>query len=100
MIEAGKPAGEATPAFELAGAPTDFQAITWDDSRRKFLVGTAAKGTVLAVAADGSSEVLLQANADNGMWSVNGLAADPEHNRLWISSAATKRFSGYSPTDA
>lgn len=99
MVEAGKPAGEATPAFKLAGSPADFQAIVWDDSRKKFLVGTAARGTVLAVAADGSSEVLLQADAKNGMWSVNGLAADRKHNRLWISSAATERFSGYSPTD-
>jgi hypothetical protein len=100
MIEAGQPVGEATLAFSLAGSPQDFQAMTWDDSRKKFLLGTAHLGIVLAVAMDGSSEELLRANDENGLWSINGLAADPENNRLWISSAATEKFSGFVPTDS
>jgi hypothetical protein len=100
MLEAGKPAGEGEVAFKLAGLPADYQAITWDESREKFLVGTAEKGRVLAIAADGSAEVLLEANDDNGLWSVNGLAADPARNRLWVSSAATPKFSGFMPADS
>jgi hypothetical protein len=99
MIEAGKAAGEGEPAFTLQGVPADFQAIAWDSSRDKFLVGTAATGTVLAVAADGSSEVLLKADGHNGMWSVNGLAVDPARSRLWISTAATPKFEGFKPAD-
>jgi len=99
MVEAGKPAGEGQLAFTLPGAPADFQAIAWDSSRGKFLVGTAARGTVLAIAEDGSSEVLLKAADHKGMWSVNGLAADPARNRLWISTAATPKFEGFAPAE-
>jgi len=99
MIEAGKPAGEGQLAFTVPGAPSDFQAIAWDASRGKFLVGTAAKGRVLAIAEDGSSEVLLEAADNKGMWSVNGLAADPARNRLWISTAATQKFEGFAPAE-
>ena len=97
MIEAGKPAGEGTVAFRLPGNPRDFQAMAWDPSRNTYLVGTANKGQVLAVGEDGTADVLLQANEKNGMWSVNGLAADVKHNRLWISSAATPTFEGFAP---
>jgi hypothetical protein len=99
MVEAGKPAGEAQLAFTVPGAPADFQAIAWDASRGKFLVGTAARGTVLAVAEDGSAEVLLKAADNKGMWSVNGLAADPGRNRLWVSTAATPKFEGFAPAE-
>jgi sugar lactone lactonase YvrE len=99
MVEAGKPAGEGQVAFTLPGAPADFQAIAWDSSRSKFLVGTAARGTVLAVAEDGSTEVLLKAADNKGMWSVNGLAADPARNRLWVSTAATPKFEGFVPAE-
>jgi len=98
LVEAGKPAGDAAVAFKLSGTAADFQAIAWDASREKFLVGTAKEGLVLAVAEDGSSEVLLRADADNGLWSINGLAVDAAGNRLWISSAATPKFAGFKPS--
>jgi hypothetical protein len=99
MVEAGKPAGEGAPAFSLPGHPADYQSIAWDSSRGKFLVGTAEAGTLLAVADDGSSEVLLQAGQGNGLWSINGLAVDAGRNRLWISSAATGKYKDFIPTD-
>jgi hypothetical protein len=97
LIEAGQPAGEGVAAFRLAGSPRDYEAIDWDESRQRFLVGTLAEGKLLAVADDGSSEVLLQAGPENGMWSINGIAVDANNGRLWISSSATPRFNGVSP---
>jgi hypothetical protein len=99
MIEAGAPAGEGTVAMTLAGNPEDYGAITWDGSRDRLLVGTVRDGRILAVDRDGDSEVLLQANADNGLWSVNGLAVDEGRKRLWVSSAATPAFAGYAESD-
>jgi hypothetical protein len=99
MVEAGKPAGEGAQAFRLPGVPADYQAIAWDAGRGKFLVGTVAEGRVLAVSDDGSSEVLLEADGKNGMWSVIGLAVDASRNRLWVSSAANPGFSRFIPTD-
>jgi len=42
---------------------------------------------------------LLKADAENGFWSITGLAIDVDNNRLWLSSAATPSFAGYSAAD-
>jgi hypothetical protein len=73
MVEAGKPAGEGTVAFRLPGNPKDFQAMAWDPSRNKYLVGTAEKGQVLAVGEDGTAEVLAgcsSSTSKRSSWSV------------------------------
>lgn len=98
MIEAGQPAGDGTVAMTLAGNPADFRAMAWDGSRDRLLVGTLSEGKVLAVDADGNSEVVLQADSDNGLWSVNGLAVDERRNRLWVASSSTPRFTARSET--
>jgi len=97
MIEAGQPTGEGSVALTLAGDPADFAALAWDGSRNKFLVGTISEGKLLAVGADGDPEILLEANEENGLWSINGLAVDLKRKRLWISSHATPRFARFSP---
>lgn len=99
MINAGSPAGEGAVAMTLAGDPADYSAIAWDGSRERFLVGTLRDGRILAVDAAGDAEVLLQADADNGLWSVNGLAVDESRKRLWVSSVATPAFAGYTESD-
>ena len=99
LIEAGKSAGVSNPVFTLPGQPADFRSIAWDESRERFLVGTMSNGSVIAVAADGTSEVLLEANDENGLWSINGIAVDAAHNRLWVSSAATPLFEAFSSDD-
>jgi len=99
MIEAGSPAGDGVVAMTLKGDPADYQAIAWDGSRDRLLVGTASDGRVLAADAGGKAETLLQANDENGLWSVDGLAVDEGRNRLWISSSSTPRFAGYSEGD-
>ena len=99
LIEAGQSGGVATAAFTLPGNPADFRAIAWDQSRNSFLVGTIHKGAVIAVSIDGETEVLMEADDVNGLWSINGMAVDAERNRLWISSAATPLFAGFTATD-
>jgi hypothetical protein len=99
MIDAGKPAGKGEVAVTLPGAPQDYGAMAWDPGRERLLVGTVRAGKVLAVADDGSSEVLLEASNANGLWSITGLAVDSKNERLWISSSASPAFGGYSPAD-
>jgi hypothetical protein len=100
MIEAGNPAGVSETVANLGPEFNDPGAITWDESRGRFLVGTRSSGTLLAVGQDGSSEILLQANNENGLWAIKGLHADAANNRLWISSAAIAEFAAFQPTDA
>ena len=99
MVEAGQPAGDGSPVFTLDADPADFGAIAWDGGRNGFLVGTISEGKLLSVSADGTSEVLLAANDENGLWSINGLAIDENKKHLWISSAATPRFAGFAAID-
>ncbi len=99
MVEAGQPSGDGSPAFTLDADPADFGAIAWDRSRNNFLVGTISEGKLLSVSADGTSEVLLAANDENGLWSINGVAIDENRKHLWVSSAATPRFAGFTPID-
>jgi len=99
LIEAGNPAGDAAPVFDLPEQASDFQAIAWDGSRNRYLVGTQAEGALIAISEEGEKELLLKADEENGLWSIMGLSVDEERNRLWVSSSSTPRFSGYSASD-
>ncbi len=99
MVEAGTPAGRGDIVFTLPAELSRPTAISWDESRERFLVGTENDGTVVAVGQDGSSQVLIKANEKNGLWAIRGLFVDSENNRLWISSAAVPAFSGYRDGD-
>ncbi|MEE8495575.1 MAG: hypothetical protein V3S21_03785, partial [Xanthomonadales bacterium] len=99
MIEAGLPAGRGEVVFTLPAEFSSPAAISWDESRERFLVGTQNDGTVVAVSLDGSTQVLIKANDENGLWAIRGLFADTENNRLWVSSAAVPAFSAYQAID-
>jgi len=99
MIEAGKPNGVGTVTATLPGSPQDYAAIAWDPSRDRLLVGTVVGGQLLALAADGSVETLLEADDANGLWSLTGLAVNPETNRLWVATTALPEYGKLSPAD-
>jgi len=99
MIKAGEAMGESEVAFTLPHSIVLPEAMAWDESRQSFLIATAAQGSIYAVTQNGESRELLKANAENGMWAIFGLLVDQPRNRLWVSSAATRTFSGYDPAD-
>lgn len=99
LIDAGKPAGEGTLAFRLEGAANNYSAIAWDKSRQAFLAGTVAEGVLLSVTEGGETRVLLEADEENGLWSITGIAVDAANNRLWLASSATPQFTAFSVTD-
>jgi len=99
MIMAGNPVGESETVFTLPQSAVLPETIAWDESRQKFLVGTVADGSILAVGKDGQATELLRANDENGMWSIFDIIVDQAHNRLWVSSAAIPVFSGFDPVD-
>jgi hypothetical protein len=99
MVLAGEPMGESEVVFTLPESVKMPQAMTWDESRGKFLIGTQSDGRILAVGTDGEMEELIKANNDNGLWSVMGLLVDAPNNRLWVTSAALPVFHTYGPAD-
>ncbi|MFV1998701.1 MAG: hypothetical protein ACC641_11930, partial [Acidiferrobacterales bacterium] len=99
MKMAAEPVGEAEPVFTLPDNVLLPETIAWDESRQKFLVGTVAEGSIFAVGKDGQATLLLAANAENGMWAVFDILVDEARKRLWVTSAATPKFSGFDPID-
>ncbi len=99
MIDAGAPNGKGDVIFTLPAEQSSPVAISWDESRGLFLVGIESSGAVVALSGDGSGQVLIEANDENGLWAIRGLFADNENNRLWVSSAAVPAFSAYKDVD-
>ena len=99
MKMAGEPLGESEKVFVLPEDVLLPEAIAWDESRQKFLVGTVAEGQLVAVGKDGQLEELLKANKENGLWAIFDILVDQSRNRLWVTSAAVKGFSGFDPID-
>lgn len=99
MVEAGQPAGRAEPVLLMKDEHGTPSALTWDQSRERFLVGTLGTGAILSVAPDGSQDVLMKADLENGLWAIRGIHADANNNRLWVTTSAIPEFEQYSPAD-
>ena len=99
MKMAAEPMGESESVFTLPESVVAPEAIVWDESRQSFLVATVAAGSIFAVKENGETSELLKADKDNGLWAIFGLLVDQTRNRLWVTSAATRAFSGFDPAD-
>ncbi len=99
MIAAGEPMGASEPVFTLPDNVLKPEAISWDESRQKFLVGTITTGSIFAVSKDGQVSELLSANSENGLWAIFDILVDQAGNRLWVSSAAVPGFENFDLID-
>jgi len=99
MVMAAATVGESETVFTLPASVLLPETIAWDNSRQKFLIGTIATGSILAVGKDGQSTELLKADAENKMWSVLDILVDEPRKRLWVTSAATAGFIGLDPAE-
>lgn len=99
MKMAAEPMGDASVAFALPEDVKLPETITWDETRQKFLIGTVAEGSVLAVDMDGKTEELFRATETNGLWSVFDILVDAARNRLWVTSAASPKFIHFNAAD-
>jgi len=99
MKIAAEPMGHSEPVFTLPDSVVMPETMAWDESRQKFLVGTVAEGSILAVGKDGQVNELLKANPENRMWAVFDILVDQARKRLWISSASMPGFLRFDPVD-
>lgn len=99
LIKAGEPMGEGKVVFTLPAAAVQPQAIAWDNSRGKFLVGTIESGALLAVGPAGEAEELLRPTDENGLLAIIGIAVDEAHERLWVTTAGVPGFAPLIPTE-
>lgn len=99
MVMAAAPVGESETVFTLPEEVVMPETIAWDESRQKFLIGSVADGSIVAVGKDGQVTELLKANLGNGMWAVLDILVDAAHETLWVTSASIPEFSGFDPVD-
>lgn len=99
MKIAGEPMGKSEPVLTLPDEVIMPEAIAWDESRQRFLIGTVAEGSIYAVGKDGESSELLRANNENGLWAILDILVDQQRNRLWVSSASMPAYLRFDPVD-
>jgi hypothetical protein len=94
-----KPFGEGKVAFTLPGGDHLFESLAYDPKRKQFLVGSVRDGTISLVGKDGSLHDFIAPNADNGLWSVYAMAADPADDALYVASTSSVYFKGFRKED-
>ena len=99
MVRAGEPIGEYQVVTALDSALGRVEAIDWDPTREAFLVGSVTAGRLVAVNEDGGFQELIRADRENGLWGIHDIIVDAPRNRLWVSSAATRAYSGFDETE-
>lgn len=92
LVKAGEPNGIGKTAAELPKSGWNPEAMAWDASAGRFLVGSLEDGVIYSVTVDGKVSELLKSDSKNGLRAIYGLAVDAERKRLWVSSTATPAF--------
>ena len=81
------PINHSLTAFVLPQKDFFPEGITWDSERKLFLVGSIHQRLILSIDAQGNTRRFIQP-AQDGIWSVLGLAAHGPSRRLWACSTA------------
>ena len=87
--------GEGKVAFELPKGDYLFESMGHDPKRKQLLVGSAREGKVYLVDMKGKLTDFIQPTAENGVYAVFDLAVDAAHDRLYVASAGTPYFKGF-----
>lgn len=92
--------GEGKVAFELPKGDYLFDALAWDAKRSQLLAGSQREGNIYRVDAKGKLERFIATDAANGPWSVDAMGVDSKHGKLWVASASTTIYNGFSADNA
>jgi hypothetical protein len=88
--------GEGRVVHTLPRQDLLIESLVFDPTRGRLLAGSVREGKVFSVEEDGSLKTLVEANAENGLWGVFGVAVDAERGVLWVASTAVPHFRAYS----
>ncbi|HEV7490760.1 MAG TPA: hypothetical protein VGO25_08140 [Rhodanobacteraceae bacterium] len=91
--------GEGKVAFTLPKGDNMFESLAFDPARKQFLVGSVREGKIYRVGKDGKLEDFIAPGADNGLWSVYAMAADPANDVLYVASTSSVYFKGFKQED-
>ncbi|MEO6687779.1 MAG: hypothetical protein ABIS07_09490 [Dokdonella sp.] len=94
-----KPFGEGKIAFSLPKGDTLFESLVFDPKRQQFLAGSVREGKIYLVDKSGKLQDFITPNAENGLWSVYAMAADPDSDALYVASTSSVYFKDFAKAD-
>ena len=94
-----QPFGEGKVAFTLPKGDYVFESLAYDPKRKQFLAGSVREGKIYLVGKDGKLEDFITPGADNGLWGVYAMAADPANDALYVASTSSVYFKGFKQED-
>jgi sugar lactone lactonase YvrE len=94
-----KPFGQGKVAFSLPKGDYMFESLAYDPARKEFLAGSVREGKIYRVGKGGKLEDFISPGADNGLWSVYAMAADPDNDALYVASTSSVYFKGFKQED-
>jgi len=94
-----KPFGEGKVAFTLPKGDYLFESLAFDPKRKQFLAGSVREGKIYLVGKDGKLQDFISPDASNGLWSVYGMAADPDNDALYVASTSSVYFKNFKKED-
>jgi hypothetical protein len=94
-----QPFGQGKVAFTLPKGDYLFESLAFDPKRKQFLVGSVREGNVYLVGKDGKLADFIAPGADNGLWGVYAMAADPANDALYVASTSSVYFKGFKQED-
>ncbi len=93
------PFGEGKVAFSLPKGDYLFESLAFDPKRQQLLAGSVREGKIYLVGKNGQLQDFITPNAENGLWSVYAMAADPANDALYVASTASVYFKNFSKED-
>jgi DNA-binding beta-propeller fold protein YncE len=92
--------GEGKVAFELPKDDNLMTALAWDPKRKAFLIGSGRDGSIHLADEKGKLTNFIAAGANKDLWGVDALGVDSTHNKLYVTTSAAPRFSGFNADNA
>jgi hypothetical protein len=92
--------GEGKVAFELPKGDNLMNALAWDPKRKAFLIGSGRDGSIHLADEKGKLTDFIAAGANKDLWGVDALGVDSVHNKLYVTTSAAPRFSGFNADNA
>ena len=83
------PQGQGAVALSLPADDLMLEALTFDPTRKEFLLGAVRQPTIFRLADGGKLEPLIKGDADNHLWGVYDMAVDAKRDRLWVATMAS-----------
>ena len=97
FAENAKPVNKSQKAFSIPQKDLITEGIAYDAISKRFFISSVRQGKIVAV--DENGKVSDFSSAEDGLWSVSGLAIDEKRGTLWATTSAFPQFKDFEKAD-